>query len=412
MDRLAERNPDWEIRRDKFASETEYYRRLFYYFVAQKLTSHYEDDLFDDLILTDSNVTGKSEENLDAFMVLDRGDEIHLKLFQFKFTEKFDGGLSTTDLFAFVQRMNTVFQHGDLAAPSVLEAFTEVREAFSKALKGNPRALPRVHCYYVVNGQGVSEKDAGKVQEIRDTYKSDRQTFGFTFEAYGGLDIYQLVEHGRVPIQDEIVEVIADQEPEAMLHHDIGDNPNAMPKAVLVGFVNVNQLTRLMDRYSNNELFEKNVRLFLGADKEVNRRIIETVTSDRNSWFGFMNNGVSITADRLQVMKPPREGVVRVKLSNMQIINGCQTVNSLYRAKFDAATRDRFQGNSNVLVRIYEIDPKNSEFMEALIRATNSQNAIRAEDLMANDEVQIRLQEVLLEYRIGYERKELASHST
>ena len=75
------------------------------------------------------------------------------------------------------------------------------------------------------------------------------------------------------------------------------ENPNAMPTRVLVGFVNVNQLTRLMDRYSNNELFEKNVRLFLGADKEVNRRIIETVTSDRNSWFGFMNNGVSITAD-------------------------------------------------------------------------------------------------------------------
>lgn len=406
MDRLAERNPEWEIRREKFASETEYYRRLFYYFIAQRLTLLYEDELFDRLVITDTSVTGKSEEKLDAYMVLERGAEIHLELFQFKFTEKFDKGISTTELFSFVQRMNTVFQHGDLAEPSALEAFQQVRDAFREATERNPRAVPRIHCYYVVNGQGVSEKDAGKVQEIRDTFKSDRQNYGFTFEAYGGLDIYQLVEHGRIPIQDEIVEVIADQKPAPLLHHFIDENPNAMPTRVLVGFVNVNQLTRLMDRYSNNELFEKNVRLFLGADKEVNRRIIETVTSDRNSWFGYMNNGVSITADRVQEMKPPGKGVVRVKLSNMQIINGCQTVNSLYRAKFDAATRDRFQGNSVVLVRIYQIEPKNSEFMEALIRATNSQNAIRTEDLMANDPVQIRLQDVLRDYRIGYERKE------
>lgn len=406
MDRLADRNPDWEISRQKFPTEAEYFRRLFYYFVAQKLTWLYDDELFDKLVITDSNVTGKSEEGLDAYMVLDYGDEIHLKLFQFKFTEKFDGGISTTKLFSFVQRMNTVFLHGDLADASVLEAYGSARKAFELACKNNGKAVPRVHCYYIVNGQGVSPTDEGKVAEIRETFKSDRHNYGFTFEAYGGPDLYHLVEHGRVPIHDEILEVLADQEPAPVLHHHIGENRSGMPNRVLVGFVNVNQLIRLVDRYSNNELFEKNVRLFLGVDKEVNRSIIETVTSDRNSWFGFMNNGVSITADKVIEMRPKQAGAVRVKLTNMQIINGCQTVNSLYRAKFDAATKDRFQGNSAVMVRIYEVEPRNTEFMAALIRATNSQNAIRAEDLMANDPVQVRLQNTLREYRIGYERKE------
>jgi hypothetical protein len=406
MDRLAERNHDWEINRTKFPNETDYYRRLFYYFVAQKLTWLYDDELFDNLILTDRTATGKTEELLDAYMVLDRGDEIHLKLFQFKFTEKFDKGISTTELFAFVQRMNTVFLHGDLAEKSVLDAYEKARRAFDDAIKRNKRAVPRIHCYFVVNGQGVSPTDLGKVEEIRETFKADRHNYGFTFEAYGGLDIYHLVEYGRVPIQDEILEVRAEQQPAPLLHHEIGDNRSGMPRRVLVGFVNVNQLIRLVDRYSNNELFEKNVRLFLGVDKEVNRGIIETVTSDKNSWFGFMNNGVSVTADKVTEMKPKQSGTQRVKLTNMQIINGCQTVNALYRAKFDAATRDRFQGNSSVMVRIYEIEPKNTEFMEALIRATNSQNAIRAEDLVANDPVQIRLQSVLRDYGIGYERKE------
>lgn len=406
MNRLAQRNPDWEINRPKFPNESDFYRRLFYYFVAQKLTWLYDDELFDKLVITDRSITGRDEEGLDAYMVLDYGDEVQLKLFQFKFTEKFDGGISTTKLFAFVQRMNTVFLHGDLADKSVLAAYEDARKAFEDACKHNPKAVPRAHCYYVVNGQGVSPTDEGKVDEIRETLKSDRHNYGFTFEAYGGLDLYHLVEHGRVPIQDEILEVMAEQQPAPLLHHYIGENRSGMPTRVLVGFVNVNQLIRLVDRYSNNELFEKNVRLFLGVDKEVNRGIIETVTTDRNSWFGFMNNGVSITADKVTEMKPKQGGMQRVKLTNMQIINGCQTVNSLYRSKFDAATKDRFQGNSAVMVRIYEIEPRNTEFMAALIRATNSQNAIRAEDLMANDPVQIRLQDVLREYRMGYERKE------
>jgi len=406
MDRLAERNPDWEINRRKFPSETDYYRRLFFYFVAQKLTWLYEDELFEQLVITDRSATGRGEELLDAYMVLDQGNEIHLNLFQLKFTEKFDGGISTKELFAFVQRMNTVFLHGDLADRSVVEAYDNARGAFVAACQSNHKAVPRIHCYYVVNGQGVSSTDAAKVEEIRETFKADRHNYGFTFEAYGGLDLYHLVELGRVPIQDELLEVAADQKPEPLLHHDIGENRKAMPTRALIGFVNVNQLIRLVDRYSNNELFEKNVRLFLGVDKEVNRGIIDTITSDRNNWFAFMNNGVSITADKVTVMKPIQSGRVKVKLVNMQIINGCQTVSSLYRAKFDAATRDRFQGNSSVMVRIYEIEPRNTEFMEALIRATNSQNAIRAEDLMANDPVQVRLQSLLREYRIGYERKE------
>src|SRR6266536_2396328 len=107
------------------------------------------------------------------------------------------------------------------------------------------------------------------------------------------------------------------------LHHDIGANPNGLPEQVLVGFVNVNQLIRLVDRYSNNELFEKNVRLFLGTGKEVNRSIIQT-------------------------------------------INGCQTVNALYHAKYSPELKDRFQGNSNVLVRIYQIAPQNKPFLDAL----------------------------------------------
>ncbi len=354
----------------------------------------------------DRNRTGKAEELLDAYLISDLGDEIQLKLFQFKFSEKWDGGVSTKELYAFVERMNKVFLRGDLQDDKTLDAYKEVRVDLDEARSGRKKAKTRIQCYYIVNGQNVSRTDASKVQEIRDAFAHDRQTFGFAFETYGSVDIYDLCAFGRINIQEESLELNCDMGDKSFLCHDIGSNPNGMPMKVLVGFVNVNQLIRLVDRYSNNELFEKNVRLFLGTGKDVNRRIIETVTSNKSAWFGFMNNGVSVTADDVAIDLPPRGGKVRISLTNMQIINGCQIVNALYHAKYNPELKDRFQGNSNVMVRIYQIDPANKAFLDSLIIATNSQNAIRPEDLLSNDNIQRTLQQVYHEYGIGYERKE------
>ncbi len=399
MDHFARRNPSSGI------SPTEY-SYLYSYLALQKITYLYDDELIEGLKWVDKKKSGKSEELLDAYLIVNLGDEIQLKLFQFKFQENYGGGISTKELYAFVDRMNRVFLRGDLQDAQTLEAFKEVRSALEEARKANVRARTRIQCYYIVNGQNVSHTDAAKVQEIRDTFSHDRQTFGFTFETYGGLDIYSLCAEGRIPIQEESLDLLYEWQDGSILNHNIGRNPNGMPEQVLVGFVNVNQLIRLVDRYSNNELFEKNVRLFLGHRKEVNRRIVETITGNQSAWFGFMNNGVSITADTVSVDLPPSKQKVKVRLSGMQIINGCQTVNALYHAKYAPELKDRFQGNSNVLVRIYQVGPTNKAFLDALIIATNSQNAIRPEDLLSNDNIQRTLQLVYREYGIGYERKE------
>ena len=399
MSRLAARNPSAKL-------DPKDAKAIFPYFVAQKLFILHDDEVFELMTPVDTQITGKPEELLDYYLIMDTGDEVQLKLFQFKFTENYDKGISTKELYAFVERMNKAFLKGDLLDENdVLPSYKEARDAFDKACKANRKALRRVHCYYVVNGQNVSPTDADKVEKIRNTFLGDKQAYGFTFETYGGLDIYNLALNGRVPIQREEIQMECPDE-KSFLHWNIGKNPSGMPNQVVQGFVNVNQLIRLVDRYSNNELFEKNVRLFLGVKKEVNKRIIETITGPQSNWFAYMNNGVSITADFVQVNPPPRGKTMSVILDNMQIINGCQTVNALYHAKYDPSLKDKFQGNSYVLVRIYHIDAANPEFLEALIIATNSQNAIRAEDLVSADPPQIALEEVFREMGVWYQRKQ------
>jgi len=400
MERLAARNPSWGVSKDD-------HQRLYEYLAVQLITFLQDEELFELLTFTDHEATGKEEELLDAYLILDQGSEIEVKLFQFKFSNDYKGGVSTKNLYDFVMRMNGVFVRSDLQDEETLEAYAEVRRAIEEARKTNRRARRiKIQCYYVVNGQNVSHTDGSKVDQIRQYFAADRQTYGFTFETYGALDFYNLITQGRVPIAEEALEILTERSPEPYLLHDIGTNPNGLPVKVIVGFVNVNQLTRLVDRYSNNELFELNVRYFLGTGKDVNRRIIQTVTSDQSPWFGFMNNGVSITADEVTVEGPRSGGKLRLRLTNMQIINGCQTVNALYHAKYSKDLKDKFQGNTSVMVRIYEVGTGGREFLDALIIATNSQNAIRPQDLVANDPVQKTLQRLFADYGIGYERKD------
>lgn len=399
MERLADRNPGQEIARQD-------YKELYSFLAVQKITFLYDDELFEHLIFVDHHKTGIPEEALDAFMVLDQGEEIELKLFQFKFRQAYDGGISTKDLFAFVDRMNRIFLRQNLLEKSAIEGFNVVFNKLNEVRANNKRAKrTRVQCYYIVNGQNVSPNDFGKIDEIRQIFAPDRQSYGFTFETYGGIEICDLIVKGRVPIQEEVIELLEERGPEPILFHEIGKNPNGMPIKVLVGYTNVNQLVRLVDRYSNNELFEMNVRYFLGASRDVNSRIIDTVTSDQSIWFGFMNNGVSITAERVVVDQGGGAKKVKLHLSNMQIINGCQTVNALYHAKYSEELKDKFQGNSSVMVRIYEIEPDNRQFLNALIVATNAQNAIRPQDLLANDPVQKALERAFAAFGVIYERK-------
>lgn len=84
----------------------------------------------------------------------------------------------------------------------------------------------------------------------------------------------------------------------------------------------------------NYELFEENIREYLGT-RGVNNGIIKTLRSktDRENFF-YYNNGVTIICEKCETLKGTEASVdsknlYGFKLINPQIVNGCQTVNSI-----------------------------------------------------------------------------------
>ena len=98
------------------------------------------------------------------------------------------------------------------------------------------------------------------------------------------------------------------------------------------GTISLYNLYQFMRDYKNKShnlelLFEKNVRRFFGVTNRINKKIHDTILSyDEVRNFGLYNNGITFIVDDI------REENGKFILTNPNIVNGCQTSNSIYTA--------------------------------------------------------------------------------
>lgn len=141
------------------------------------------------------------------------------------------------------------------------------------------------------------------------------------------------------------------------------------------------------------KFLQKNVREFLG-EKKINREIAKSYL-ESPTWFWYKHNGVIIFADNVTLNRDD----LQITMRNPQIVNGGQTLSSLYTA-YDKNGRP--SNNAKVLARIYRLPYEDTETYQRsieIIAALNSQNKIEASDLRSTDPRQVRLEELM--HRVG-----------
>lgn len=120
-------------------------------------------------------------------------------------------------------------------------------------------------------------------------------------------------------------------------------------------------------------VFEENIRAFLGDENKVNKKISETITDSKikSKQFPVLNNGVTIISPELSIQ--PNTKVIN--LTNYQIINGCQTTNTLHHHYNEI--------NDDVRLIVKFIESQDTDVASRIIEATNSQSAIEGEAFLA-----------------------------
>jgi hypothetical protein len=163
---------------------------------------------------------------------------------------------------------------------------------------------------------------------------------------------------------------------------------------LLVGSIPLFKLYEFMKRYRTvtqdlDQLYEKNVRRFLGGRGRVNKGMQQTLQENPER-FGLYNNGITLVVSDFS---PAGEGAF--ELTDPYIVNGCQTSRTiwevLYRKletggtgsdpKMDAWREKAEHGG--VVAKIVKVGVNGEVLLEDITRYTNSQNAVREKDFLA-----------------------------
>ncbi len=383
-----------------------------------------EDGFFEEFTITDKSITGNNEFQIDAYALIETESTNvkQLHLFQYKLHQEdpntpssvdfLKKATSPVDLMTFATLVNNTFVHPELRGENALDnpILKEIDERVHYFLQARRNRKVIVNCHFINNAQGITKANEKLITDVLGRFEYDKQQQHFKVQVYGLKDIIELAVEGKIKVDLENIDFILDS-PNAYRYEDNTHRTSlGLPKRVFIGICNVNEFIRLQNKYHHNQLYAENIRLYLGDRSAVNKDIIHTITNSESIWFPYMNNEISIICDELILGTPSTNKTLNVELKNMQIINGCQTVNALYSAKY-GEQKNNFRA-SNLVVRIYQIDPSQSDFKLNVIKATNNQNVVKTYSLLANDPIQIKIGETLQRLHYLYDRKGEAKLTT
>lgn len=158
-----------------------------------------------------------------------------------------------------------------------------------------------------------------------------------------------------------------------------------------LAFIPGELLARLYSEWGTR-LLEMNLRVFLSARGKVNKGIRDTIINNP-SMFCAYNNGITVVARNIDFMKSNGGHGYILGASDFHIVNGGQTVASLYHAK-----RRQKANLSGIMVPMKLISITSEEDIKILVpkisEYSNTQNKISMSDLAANDKPHLDLHEL------------------
>lgn len=344
----------------------------FNYWVLSRLYSLEEE-------IIPSHITDYNDKGIDAFVHYE--DTKELFLIQNKYYED-NTAVNRNDVSDFLSTPLSVLLRGEYRRSA------ELQRLFNRAHKDSEYKI-WLH-FYVTNDYHTADIDGlfnefhpetesiesyigakyFDINDIRNMYFEDRFTKKVDFTAY-------MLTHFQATSLDVRPEQYG-------LHWMVG------LRYVMVNVADLYQMYRDAEK-KNYQLFEENIREYLGT-KGINNGIIKTLKSsiDRENFF-YYNNGITMICEDCETLnsntipskyKKYNNSLYGFKLKNPQIVNGCQTINSIAEvlSHFDDERMHTEFERSFVLVKVFVFDSDTKSKKQGLdkniVRFTNSQNGI------------------------------------
>jgi hypothetical protein len=332
------------------------------------------DEIYADVIIkgsADGGIDGISFDEQDGFYVME--------VFQCKNSPK----LSQNQLEKLNQDFTEVFEKGRRDKPNTEGLMPKLDEYISITKKGYHIDH---HLNFIFNGDIEDKKYAAN----KDLFESYNDLYSnFTIFDSNELDkrIDNLIKIDRKRKEIKFTfnaekSNISPKEPQALISFSILNVKavNFRMKALeLCELVNL----EIKTNSTEDKLFSENIRGFLGYNK-TNRKIKETLDNTSESiYFPFLNNGITILCDEMQIPSNQQAGQYIVPVVNPVIVNGLQTTKVIHEIYEKDKTK---LDDVYITVRLYET--KNQELVNKITEATNTQTSINFRDKISNKDFQ------------------------
>ena len=171
------------------------------------------------------------------------------------------------------------------------------------------------------------------------------------------------------------------------------ENSTSDKYSVYLAIINGELLAALYAEF-RDRLLEKNVRSFLQVKGGVNKGIRDTLRDEPDMFLAY-NNGISVTAESVEIVRDENGKPSIKRIRDMQIVNGGQTTASIFNAKNDKKLGIDL---SKVFVQMKLSVIESAEDMDVIVPRistfANTQNKIQVADFSANDPFHRHIEEL------------------
>ncbi|WP_019227431.1 AIPR family protein [Sedimentibacter sp. B4] len=171
------------------------------------------------------------------------------------------------------------------------------------------------------------------------------------------------------------------------------ENKTSDKYSVYLAIINGDLLAQIYEEHGPR-LFERNVRSFLQVKGAVNKGIRDTLHDEPDMFLAY-NNGISVTAESIDIVRDDNGKPSIRKIRDMQIVNGGQTTASIYNARKDKKINaDLTKVFVQMKLSVIDTSEDMDEIVPKISAFANTQNKIQMADFSANDLFHRKIEEL------------------
>ncbi|EFI85249.1 hypothetical protein HMPREF0556_10448 [Listeria grayi DSM 20601] len=327
--------------------------------------------------ISESLIDGDGDYGIDAFIHDENNKE--LEIFQFKFpskTETIKKEIPQNDIYKVITGFNYLLDPSEeLQLNNASQNFINLKENLRNS------EIFKFKINFVSFNQGIVDNTEILTNFTNKNQKETGIDISFsTYNVHTISNIYEKLQR-KNSVSINLTYTTLQQ---AYTANDIES---------YVGLINSKDLIESIDE-KIGVIFDENIRL---AEKKsrVNDNIKKTASNNSSEMFYFYNNGITFICDSIE--NSPNSRIA--KLEGASIVNGCQTVTSL----FEVYKEGKLKTNTDILIRITKIS--DYEQRSRITQFLNSQNPIKDSYFIANHSIVRDLQNKLVEKGYFLERQ-------